>query len=225
MKIKSRTKLLLVRHGATSENTARPYRIQGALPDNELNAVGLAQVHAASGALSHHSIAGIYCSPLKRARTSANIIATTLSVPVEVVEGLVEVDVGLWSGLSWEEIEQQWPAEYRNFHENAGDNCYLGGENLTQLRDRTLPVIDRLVARHPAETLVIVGHGVINRVLLAHWLGIPLRHARRLPQDNAAITSIEFQDGLAKVITINATAHLADLGFQTNGSGAIKSCA
>jgi broad specificity phosphatase PhoE len=120
---------------------------------------------------------------------------------------LVEADVGLWTDLSWPEIEQAWPAEYRAFREDAERHGYHGGENLAQVRARALATVQDLVARHPAETIIAVSHGVLNRVLLAHWIGLPLRYARQIPQDNAAYNTVEFHSGEVRVRTVNATGY------------------
>lgn len=204
------TTLILLRHGATAANVARPYTLQGARPDSELIAAGVLQAKAAARALAAFPVAKVYCSPLRRGRATAEIIAARLGVPLEVDDGLIEADVGEWSGLTWEEVERRWPRESAAFHDDAERHGYLGGETLAQLRDRVLPVIGRIVAAHPGETVAVVGHGVVNRVLLAHWLGLPLRYARRLPQDNAAYSVIEFRGGTAKVRTVNVTARSAE---------------
>jgi broad specificity phosphatase PhoE len=203
-----RTKLFLVRHGATAANLAKPYKLLGSKPDSELAREGMEQARAAGEALLGAGANRVYCSPLKRARLSAEIMAGVLGLPVRVEPRLIEADVGLWAGLTWEEIEQRWPTEARGFHENAERNGYLGGENYAQVLERTLPVVEHLVREHEGESLVLVGHGVVNRVLLAHWLGQPLHHARGLPQDNAGINVIEFRDGRAAVLAINAKDHL-----------------
>jgi broad specificity phosphatase PhoE len=205
------TLLLLVRHGATQANLARPYTLQGLRPDSDLAEAGVAQARAVAPALRTFAVTRAYCSPLKRARRTARLIADGLGVPLAVEGPLVEADVGLWSGLSWGEVERRWPAEYVAFREDPERHGYLGGENLAQVRDRALPAVERLAARHPGETLLIVSHGVVNRVLLAHWLGLPLRHARRLPQDNAGLNVVALGGDAAKVRTINAVAHLAEL--------------
>jgi len=202
------TTLLLLRHGATAANVAQPYTLQGSQPDSELVDAGIIQAKAAADLLASYPAVQVYCSPLKRARTTAEIIADRLEVPLQLVDGLVEADVGLWSGLTWSEIERRWPAEHRAFHDDPATHGYLGGENLTQVRDRVLPIIQQVAATHCDRTIVVVAHGVVNRVLLAHWLGLPLRQSRRLPQDNTAINTVEIRDITAKVQTVNAVVHL-----------------
>jgi broad specificity phosphatase PhoE len=204
------TLLLLVRHGATQANVCRPYTLQGLRPDSELTDVGMRQARATARALRPYAVARAYCSPLKRARATGEVIAGALGVPLEVEAALVEADVGVWSGLTWAEVEQHWPDEYRAFLEDPERHGYHGGETLAQVQQRVLPAVERLAARHRGQALLIVSHGVVNRVLLAHWLGLPLRHARRLPQDNAGLNVVALEEGAARVRTINVVAHLAE---------------
>jgi broad specificity phosphatase PhoE len=57
----------------------------------------------------------------------------------------------------------------------------------------------------------VVSHGAVNRVLLAHWLGMGISAARTVPQDNAAINVVEFHGGEAKVRTVNSISRPADV--------------
>jgi broad specificity phosphatase PhoE len=203
------TTLLLVRHGATLANLLRPYTLQGLRPDSELDSVGIAQAEATAQALRSYPIVQVYCSPLRRSRRTAEIIAAALNVPLSVEEGLAEADVGEWTGLTWEEVERRWPEEFRAFHDNPERYGYLGGEDLREVGGRSLPVIERIVARHEGKTILAVSHGTVNRVLLASFLGMPLRRAREIPQDNGAFNVIEFKGATTRVQVINAVAHLA----------------
>ena len=202
------TLLLLVRHGATQANVREPYVLQGLRSPTALIALGKEQARAAARALQVFQPSRVYCSPLRRARQTARLMAAGLGLPVAVERALAEVDTGRWTGLSWPEIQRRWPAAYRAFQRDAERHGYLGGENLAQVRDRALPAVESLVARHPGERIVVVSHGVVNRVLLAHWLGLPLRYARRLPQDNAAWNLVQFRGTTGQVRTVNAITHL-----------------
>ncbi|HSQ56184.1 MAG TPA: histidine phosphatase family protein, partial [Gemmata sp.] len=159
------TTIILLRHGATAANTARPYTLQGARPDSELVDLGRSQAAAAGRALAEFPISRIYSSPLRRAQETAEIIAAVGGSSVSVEEGLIEADTGEWTGMTWEEIERRWPFECAAFHADAERHGYLGGENLRQVRDRVLPVVEGLVEKHPEEMIAIVCHGVVNRVL------------------------------------------------------------
>jgi probable phosphoglycerate mutase len=200
--------LILVRHGATLANVCQPYVLQGLSPDPDLVELGWQQARAVATASRTSGATHVYCSPLLRAAQTAQAIADELRVPVTVVPPLVEADTGLWTGLSWPAIEQRWPAEHAAFVQDPEQHPYLGGENLAQVHGRCVPAALDLVARHPGEVFVVVGHGVVNRVLLAHWLELPLRFARRLPQNNGGINIITFEGSKSKVRTVNALGHL-----------------
>jgi broad specificity phosphatase PhoE len=171
--------------------------------------VGREQARAAADALRSFPIKKAYCSPLRRAAATARCIADTLGVPLGVEPELVEADVGLWADLTWQEVARRWPEAYRAFHADPQRHGYLGGESLGAVRERVLPVMTRLVERHPGQTLLVVGHGTVNRVLVAHWLGLPPRDARNLRQDNAGYNVVEFRSGRPCVRTVNEVGHLS----------------
>lgn len=205
------TRLLLIRHGATEANLRRPYTLQGLRPDPDLAEVGVMQARAVAVSLRGVPISVVYSSPMRRAWQTAQAIAGEVHVPLRVEPVLVEVDTGEWTGRTWAEIEREWPKEAQAFHEDAERFGYLGGENLGQVRDRVLPRVEGMLERHEEETIAVVSHGVVNRVLLANWLGIPLRFARRLSQDNTGVSVVEVSGGKVQVRTVNGTGHLGGL--------------
>jgi broad specificity phosphatase PhoE len=198
------TVLILVRHGATYANVCRPYLLQGLRPDSELIREGEKQARSAAHALRTYPLARVYASPLKRAWKTAELIAEPHALAVETEEGVIEADIGRWSGLSWPEIERRWPDDYRAFHDDPERFGYPDGETLGQVRSRALAAIGRLSERHPGETILVVSHGVVNRVLLAHWTGMPLRRARTIPQDNGALNLVQLNGDSARVVTLNS---------------------
>jgi broad specificity phosphatase PhoE len=207
----STTTLILARHGATNSNLQQPYTLQGCKLDTDLTPLGRLQAQALAKFLTDHPVRHVYCSPLRRAMQTAQLVADAHRLPLEVVTGLTECDIGQWEGLSWTAIAERWPREEKRFREDAEQCGYLGGENLGQVRDRVLPVIHELVERQPSDALVVVSHNVVNRVLLAHWLGIPLRFARRLPQNNGGHSLVVFRARAGRVQTINVASYLKDL--------------
>ena len=202
--------LILIRHGATAANVCRPHVLQGLRPDSELIDQGREQARMAGLAL--RNLPGDrHLRNTAEARPGDGPADRTTVEPCcryrRSTGGMP--DVGDWTGLSWPEIERRrGPTEHRAFHEDAERHGYPGGENLAQVRDRALPAIERLAGAHAGQTFVVVSHGVVNRVLLAHWIGIPLRYARQIPQDNAALTTIEFRTDRAYVRTVNCVGSL-----------------
>ncbi|HVJ83805.1 MAG TPA: histidine phosphatase family protein [Planctomycetia bacterium] len=202
------TTLLLARHGATEYNLIEPYVLQGRKIDPPLAPVGLAQASALAAALAEKPLAAIYASEFRRAQETAAAVAGRHALPVKTLAGIGEIDIGLWEGLTWDQIAAQWPSEKAAFDRDEAAAGYFGGENFFQLRDRVVPALESLAAAHPGETVLAVGHNGVNRVALAHWLGIPLALARKLPQENCGYSIVELGRKV-KVRTINVAAHLS----------------
>lgn len=203
-----RSLMYLLRHGATPNNEANPPRLQGCRSNESLSAAGRAQAEQAAEVLSTVRLEAVYCSPLERARQTAQIVAGPHKLEPQAVEGLTECDVGSWEGRSWREIEEEDPEAFRNFIADSAANPYAGGESLDDVRRRVAPVFESLLARHPGERLAVVSHNVVNRVFLADCLGWPIAKARSIPQSNCGINLIEHHAGKSTVLTINSALHL-----------------
>lgn len=200
--------LFLVRHGATANNLARPPKLQGQRENPPLSSTGRAQADAVARYLGHFPLAAVYSSPLVRARETAEEIARPHKLPVETVAALTECDIGRWEGRSWDQVRQDDAEAYRLFIEDASQHPYAGGENLSQVNARVAPAILEICGRHIGRPVAIAAHNVVNRALVAHVLEIPLKHARRIPQENCGVNVLRFREGKLSVLTINAVEHL-----------------
>lgn len=200
--------LYLVRHGATENNRARPPRLQGRRTDPPLSDEGLGQARDTARLLADCPIDAVYSSPLLRARQTAEPIARQHGLEVQVVEGLIEVDVGDWEGRAWDEIERTNPEAYRAFMTDATVHPYLGGETIQTVLDRTAPTIEKLLAENVGRTSVAVAHNVVNRAYLAGLLDVPLARYRSVPQDNCGVNVLRYRNGSVKVVTVNGVFHL-----------------
>ena len=200
--------LYLVRHGATANNRADPPRLQGRRTDPPLSAEGREQARQTGQLLAGCTLDAVYSSPLLRARQTAEEIAGPQGVPVQVVDELIEVDVGVWEGRSWEEIEKTDPEAHQAFMTDATLHPYLGGENLDTVLARAGPAFQRLMESSRGRLIVVVAHNVVNRAYLAHLIGMPVARYRSIPQDNCGLTLLRYRGGRAKVVTINAVLHL-----------------
>ena len=118
------------------------------------------------------------------------------------------MDVGNWQDRHWEEIAENEPEAYENFIRNPESHPYAGGENFSDVTRRTLPVFNRLLEMHLGQSIVVIGHNVVNRVFLAHVASIPLSKSRAIRQANCGITIIRRQNKKDQLITLNATFHL-----------------
>ena len=202
--------LFLVRHGATDNNRAKPPRLQGRRTDPPLSDEGLAQARQTGIFLADSALDAVYSSPLLRARQTAEAIAEPHGLAVEMVEDLIEVDVGVWEGRDWDEIQRDDPEAYRGFMTDATVNPYLGGEDLTTVLARAKPAFERLMEENVGRLIVVVAHNVVNRAYLAELIGMPLARYRSIPQDNCGLTLLRYRRRRVKAVTINGVFHLDD---------------
>ena len=200
--------MYLVRHGSTPNNLARPQCLQGRKADVELADEGHREAKQLAEHFADHAISHIYSSPLVRARQTAEAIAAPHGMIVGTVEQLTESDVGLWEGLYWNEVEERYPEAYRLYMEDPGVNPYFGGESFGQVQERVVPAFVELLEKHIGDTIVVVAHNSVNRSLLAHLIGLPIRNVHKLPQKNAATNLIRYRNGKAKLVTMNSVGHL-----------------
>jgi phosphoserine phosphatase len=202
--------LYLLRHGATDNNVANPPRLQGRRANPGLSVAGRRQVEHTAGFLAARRIDAIYTSPLLRARETAAILAQPHDKPVEAVDALIEADLGDWEGRTWPEIERDEPEKFRQFEADPGTHGYGGGENFSQVCARVVPVLEQLVQTHLGQVVLVVAHNVVNRAVLAHSLGLPMAHARRITQTNCGVNILRYRQQRFQTLSINSVFHLYD---------------
>jgi broad specificity phosphatase PhoE len=148
-----------LRHGETDWNA------QGLSQGNvdiPLNATGIAQAHAAAALLVNRGIASIMCSPLSRARDTAQVVATALDLGVSILEDLREVAFGVHEGTPMADL---WFGEWV-----AGTSTPEGAESFVELRNRARRAI--IVAQAQKAPVLVVAHGALFRALRAE-MGLP----------------------------------------------------
>jgi alpha-ribazole phosphatase len=204
-----RTTLYLIRHGATASNEQVPPILQGSGVDSELSELGRRQAEATGKLLANVRLDALFSSPMARAVATAEAIATPHGLSVSTFEDLHEIDVGQWEGLDWGTISEQTPDEYRRFMEDSGTHGNLGGESYQDVLDRVLPRVEQLIAENEGQHIAVVAHKAVNRSLLAHLLGLEMRQAKDLPQDNCCVNVITGRAGQMKLDTMNSAMHLS----------------
>ena len=202
------TLLLLIRHGATDCNLAKPPRLQGRGINLGLSADGQRQAEQTAEFVRGCRLDRIYSSPLKRAWETARAIARPHELPIEAVEELVEVDVGRWENCSWDEIKRNDAEAYAQFLDDCGTYGYAGGENMLQVQQRVTPVLTRLLEENVGKCIAVICHSVANRAYLAGLLHLPLARCRDLAQDNCGLNVVVYRDGNAELRTLNSVFHL-----------------
>ena len=202
------TTIYLVRHGATSANLENPHRLQGQRLDLPLDEHGRDQASRAAKALASIPITAVYASPLLRARQTAAFFAEPRGLVERIVPEIIEVEIGRWESLTWDEARRETPEWHDRFHANPGTVPYPEGESFQDVQDRVTPAFAAIAAAHPGEPVVAIGHNVTCRSYLAGLLGIPIDRARAIRQSNGGINVIQYENGKPLVVTVNAAFHL-----------------
>jgi broad specificity phosphatase PhoE len=145
----------------------------------------------------------IYTSDLSRAVRSAEIIAEPYGLkPVETPD-LRERSFGIWEGMTFSEIKEKYPEEFGAWANNPLRFSPIKGESTIKVKDRTMPFLTKILDNHKGENIAVVAHGGVNRIILCHFLGIPLENIFRIEQDYAAVNIVELWDKYPVVKLIN----------------------
>ena len=172
--------LILVRHGETVHNVAGIAQGWG---DSELSERGQQQVARLAEQVRHYEPDAIYSSPLMRAMTTAQSIATVTGLPVQTLDGLREMNYGRWEGQRFLEVRKKDEEIYRRWISEDDFPC-PDGESHSEVLARLKSALESASA---SKRPVIVTHGTAIRIAATALLGLPLSASRRFAQDNAAI--------------------------------------
>jgi broad specificity phosphatase PhoE len=200
------TKIILVRHGHVEGISAERFRGRA---DLALTAEGRRQAEATARRIEASWIpAALYASPLSRCLTTAEAIGRPFGLTPAPLPDLMDIDYGDWQGLTPDEVGRKWPEALDTWYRAPDWAAIPGGESLQDVLARAVMALRDVIGRHPGETVVLVGHDSINRVILLHALDLPLSRYRRLDQDPCAINEIDFSAGEFTVRSVNGTWHL-----------------
>ena len=202
------TKLILIRHGETDWNRKQIFR--GRI-DVALNETGLAQGRAVQESLRDVQIDNIYSSPLKRAFETASVLEENRGLEVEIEEGFIDIDFGKWQGLTHEKVKEEYKNLYETWLAEPQKVVFPDGESLEDVGKRSMKALEKVIENHPEETLAIVSHRVLNKVLLCAILGLDLSHFWYIKQDTCTINKFEYRDGKYYLALLNDTCHLKEV--------------
>ncbi|MGQ4582965.1 histidine phosphatase family protein [Lysobacter sp. F60174L2] len=199
-------KIILARHGETSWNAAGRYQGQADIP---LSPVGEAQARALGERLREVPVTRAVASPLGRARQTAGFALGERRAMLSTDPGLMEIAHGTWEGLLASEIGERDPERLRAWRDTPHEVLMPEGESLQHVFDRAWPALARAAdGLGDDDTLLVVAHDAVNRVLLCHVLGIPLA---RLWTFRQAPTTLNLLEGLTvdrlEVVRLNDCSH------------------
>lgn len=198
------TTVYLVRHGQTKSNVTGYYM---GWSEEDLDEVGYAQVRELASRLRGLPIASIYASPLRRAYTTASLIAKPHGLEVRPLDDLIEIKLGDWEGLHESEIAKRWPELWRQSQIDPSGLAFPNGESFMQVVERSVRAFETVVATNQGKQTVMVTHDIVVRILVAYILGVTYSIYRRIKVNNASLSVVWVNEGMKRLVTLNDTSH------------------
>jgi phosphoserine phosphatase len=200
------TKILLVRHGHVAGIS--PERFRGRA-DLALTQEGRRQAEMTARRIgATWQPTAIYASPLSRCQDTGAAIGRPFGLTPISLEGLVDIDYGEWQGMTPDEAKAHWFSAVDLWYRAPDEIKIPGGESLQEVRARVATTLQTICSAHPNDTVVLVGHDSVNRVILLHALDASLAHYWRIRQHPCAINELEGGENGFVIVSMNQTDHL-----------------
>jgi probable phosphoglycerate mutase len=194
--------IYLIRHGE-NEYVGKG-KLAGSIPGIHLNEKGLAQAQGLAALFSKRKVDAVYSSPLERTLETAKPLADSKGLDVVELEGLGEVGYGRWEGQSLKALRRRklWPlVQYL-----PSLARFPEGESFFEAQSRATEVIEELRIRHKRKRSAIacVTHADIIKLILAHYIGLPLDLFQRLAISPGSVSTLHIDPGI-HLLSLNET--------------------
>ncbi len=148
--------IIFLRHGQAINNTKRI--LAGRTPGVPLTEKGVDQAEKAAKFLEDMNISAIYSSPIERAKDTANIVGKHNSIDVRIDDRLIELDMGKFTGMPYDEIFSSHGNVFMKFYKGELEIAHNGVETFADVKKRVLGMVDHVIENHPDENVVLVTH-------------------------------------------------------------------
>ena len=148
--------IIFLRHGQAKNNTDRI--LAGRTEGIPLTEAGVKQAEHTAEFLQHMNISAIYSSPIQRAKHTAEIVGKHNSLDVTIDERLIELDMGKFTGMPYDEIINSHGNVFMKFYNGELEIAHNGVETFSDVKKRVLGIVDHVIENHPDENVVLVTH-------------------------------------------------------------------
>lgn len=210
------TRVIIVRHGQSTYNAQKI--IQGRCDESVLTDKGIADAQQVGQTLQALQIDAFYCSPLQRARQTAQTIYSRLENPPQLqpTKKLMEIDLPLWEKLKKDQVTTKFADEYHQW-KTEPDQLKMVLEDGTEhypvraLYQQAQEFWQDTIAKHQGQTILIVAHNGINRCLIMSAIGISRDRYHSIQQSNCCLNILNFTGDFGDPVqleSLNQTSHL-----------------
>ncbi|MDH3395005.1 MAG: histidine phosphatase family protein [Nitrosopumilus sp.] len=148
--------IIFLRHGQAKNNTDRI--LAGRTEGIPLTETGIKQAEHTAEFLQHMNISAVYSSPIQRAKHTAEIVGKHNSLDVTIDERLIELDMGKFTGMPYDEIINSHGNVFMKFYNGELEIAHNGVETFSDVKKRVLGIVDHVIENHPDENVVLVTH-------------------------------------------------------------------
>lgn len=199
-------RLFIARHGETEYN--RKKLLQGRGIDASLNDTGIRQAQELSAYLSRYSVNFLASSSLKRSYETAGYHGKSIKMKVDQYSALDEMDYGDFEGVSFLDVEKEIKQISRIWRSGQVDVKIPGGESPKDTFERANGAMLDIIEATKDETIVVVIHGRLIRILLSEWLGLGLKNMHEIDHRNGSVNQVIYKNGRFEAVYLNKTDHL-----------------
>lgn len=195
------TTILLVRHG--ENDWVKKHRLAGWIEGIHLNENGRQQAAAAAERLAALPIKAIYSSPVLRCRETADFIANSQNLAINLLDAIGEVRYGKWEGKKIKKLVKKKKWFTVQFYPSRME--FPGGDTLRGVQIRGVNAIETLAQTHDdKDIIVVVSHADLIKLVLAHYLGVHIDLFQRIIVSPASVSMLHlFENGVVRVGRVN----------------------
>ncbi len=193
--------IIFLRHGQAENNTNRV--LAGRRPGVPLTLTGLEQSEKIAKFLKPFNISTIYSSPIERAKKTAEIVSEHNSLEIKTDERLIELDMGKFTGMPYDEIFEKHGNVFLKFYEGDLEIAHNGVETFIELKKRILDMVDFVIREHNDENVLLVTHMDPIKALISTIMGLQANSLFELIIENASLTIFKEEQGKLTISAIN----------------------
>jgi probable phosphoglycerate mutase len=184
--------IIFLRHGQAKNNTERV--LAGRTEGIPLTEVGIEQAKHTAELLEHMNISAIYSSPIQRAKHTAEIVGQHNSIDVTIDDRLIELDMGKFTGMPYDEIINSHGNVFMKFYNGELEIAHNGVETFFDVKKRVLGIVDHVISSHSDENVVLVTHMDPIKAMLSTIVDLSATNLFELIIANASLNIFREKD-------------------------------
>lgn len=193
--------IIFLRHGQAKNNTER--RLAGRTPGIPLTENGIEQAKKIATFVEQMNVSTIYSSPIDRARHTAQIVAQHNSLDVSLDDRLIELDMGKFTGMKYDEIFSSHGNVFLKFYQGEIEIAHNGVETFEEVKRRILSMIDFIRDQHPGENVLLVTHMDPIKAMISSVLDLKPQSLFELIIANGSLNIFKEIEGKLSLKAIN----------------------